>query len=68
MRNKDKWARYRKKRHNTNPSRGPYHFRAPSKMLYRVVKGMLPAKTFRGKQMLVKEKRVKRKNLIFNKN
>lgn len=54
LRNKDKWARYRKKRHNTNPSRGPYHFRAPSKMLYRVVKGMLPAKTFRGKQALAR--------------
>jgi large subunit ribosomal protein L13Ae len=54
LRNKDKWARYRKKRHNTNPVRGPYHFRAPSKMFFRVVKGMIPAKTFRGKQALAR--------------
>jgi large subunit ribosomal protein L13Ae len=54
LRNKDKWARYRNKRHNTNPVRGPYHFRAPSKMFFRVVKGMIPGKTFRGKQALAR--------------
>ena len=33
---------------NTNPSRGPYHFRAPSRILYKTVRGMVPHKTKRG--------------------
>jgi large subunit ribosomal protein L13Ae len=48
MRNKMKWARFRRKRTNTNPKRGPIHFRAPSKMLWRAVRGMVPHKTKRG--------------------
>jgi len=48
MRNKMKWARFRRKRTNTNPKKGPIHFRAPSKMLWRTVRGMLPHKTKRG--------------------
>ncbi|VEL12757.1 unnamed protein product [Protopolystoma xenopodis] len=41
-----------KKRMNTNPSRGPYHFRAPSKIFWRTVRGMLPHKLARGKEAL----------------
>jgi large subunit ribosomal protein L13Ae len=26
----------------TNPSRGPYHFRAPSKILWRTIRGCAP--------------------------
>ena len=37
-----------KKRHHTNPKKGPIHFRAPSRMFWRVVRGMLPHKTARG--------------------
>lgn len=37
---------------NTNPSRGPYHFRAPAKIFWRTVRGMLPHKLYRGKQAL----------------
>jgi large subunit ribosomal protein L13Ae len=48
MRNKMKWARFRRKRTNTNPKRGPLHFRAPSKMLWRAIRGMVPHKTKRG--------------------
>lgn len=33
---------------NTNPCRGPYHFRAPSRILYKTVRGMVPHKTKRG--------------------
>jgi len=40
------------KRMNTNPSRGPYHFRAPSKVFWRVVRGMIPHKLHRGKEAL----------------
>lgn len=51
-RNKLKYLEYLKKRCNVKPSRGPYHFRAPSKMFIRVVRGMLPHKTARGKEAM----------------
>ncbi|EDL22804.1 mCG23455, isoform CRA_c, partial [Mus musculus] len=41
-----------RKRMNTNPSRGPYHFRAPSRIFWRTVRGMLPHKTKRGQAAL----------------
>ena len=33
---------------NTKPSHGPIHFRAPAKILWRTVRGMIPHKTKRG--------------------
>merc|ERR1712134_54306 len=36
------------KRTNTNPKDGPFHHRAPSMMIKRMVRGMLPNKTGRG--------------------
>ena len=33
-----------RKKQNTNPSRGPFHFRAPSKMVYRAIRGMMQHK------------------------
>merc|ERR1712243_496233 len=48
-RNKLKVLEYLRKRHLTKPSRGPFHGRAPSKMLKHVIRGMLPHKTSRGK-------------------
>merc|ERR1712029_3798 len=37
------------KRHLVNPKKsGPFHFRAPSKVLFRAIRGMLPHKTARG--------------------
>eukprot|EP00745_Piridium_sociabile_P031407 TRINITY_DN52010_c0_g1_i1.p1 TRINITY_DN52010_c0_g1~~TRINITY_DN52010_c0_g1_i1.p1 ORF type:complete len:203 (-),score=44.25 TRINITY_DN52010_c0_g1_i1:94-702(-) len=51
-RNKLKYLEYLKKRCNVKPSRGPFHFRAPSKMFIRVVRGMLPHKTARGKEAM----------------
>ncbi|KAL7008390.1 60S ribosomal protein L16A [Cystobasidiomycetes sp. EMM_F5] len=37
------------KRHLVNPKKsGPFHFRAPSKILYRAIRGMIPHKTARG--------------------
>merc|ERR1711962_695676 len=41
-RNKLKVFDYLRKRMNTKPSTGPYHFRAPSKCLFKVVRGMVP--------------------------
>merc|ERR1711963_1083369 len=51
-RNKLKYLEFLRKRMNTKPSRGPYHFRAPSKIFWRTVRGMLPHKLNRGKEAL----------------
>ena len=41
------------KRHVTNPRRsGPFHFKAPSRLFWRAIRGMLPHKTERGKAAL----------------
>ncbi len=40
---------FKKKNSNTNPRKGgPYHFKAPSKIFWRAVRGMVPHKTKRG--------------------
>jgi large subunit ribosomal protein L13Ae len=36
------------KRCIVNPSKGAFHFRAPSRMFYRTIRGMIPHKTARG--------------------
>jgi len=52
FRNKEVFARFLRKTTNTNPLRGPWHYRSPSKILWRVIRGMLPHKTERGKAAL----------------
>ncbi|NWY89494.1 RL13A protein, partial [Loxia curvirostra] len=58
-----KFLAFLRKRMNTNPSRGPFHFRAPSRIFWRTVRGpspqphllahgMLPHKTKRGQAAL----------------
>ncbi|XP_072178943.1 large ribosomal subunit protein uL13-like [Diadema setosum] len=51
-RNKLKYMQFMRKRTNTKPSRGPYHLRSPSRMFWRVIRGMLPHKRTRGKDAL----------------
>ncbi|XP_064628362.1 large ribosomal subunit protein uL13-like [Lineus longissimus] len=51
-RNKLKYLDFIKKRCNVNPKRGPFHFRAPSKIFWRTVRGMVPHKISRGKEAL----------------
>ncbi|CAG2160005.1 unnamed protein product, partial [Oppiella nova] len=51
-RNKLKYLSFLRKKCNVNPSRGPYHYRAPSKIFWRTVRGMLPHKTKRGDKAL----------------
>ncbi|XP_035686113.1 60S ribosomal protein L13a-like [Branchiostoma floridae] len=51
-RNKLKYLEFLRKRTNTKPSRGPFHLRAPSRIFWRTVRGMLPHKTTRGAQAL----------------
>ncbi|KAK9828608.1 hypothetical protein WJX72_001019 [[Myrmecia] bisecta] len=48
VRQKAKYERFLRKRMNTNPKHGPIHFRAPSRILWRTVRGMVPHKTKRG--------------------
>lgn len=55
-RNKVKYAEFRRKRMNTNPKKGPIHFRAPSRILWRTVRGMMEHKTARGKAALARLK------------
>uniref|UniRef100_A0A7S2NUX4 60S ribosomal protein L13a n=1 Tax=Zooxanthella nutricula TaxID=1333877 RepID=A0A7S2NUX4_9DINO len=43
-----KYANFKRKHTNSNPRRGPYHERAPAKILWRTIRGMVPHKTARG--------------------
>merc|ERR1712098_469051 len=53
IRNKFKYLAFLRKRCNVNPeSGGPFHFRAPSKILWRTIRGMIPHKTTRGEKAL----------------
>jgi len=56
FRNKLKYASFVRKRTNTNPTRGPWHYRAPSRILWRVIRGMVPHKTERAKAALARLK------------
>ena len=52
FRNKLRFLSYLRKRMCTNPVRGPYHFRAPSKIFFKAVRGMVPRKSARGQAAL----------------
>merc|ERR1712039_733834 len=43
-----KYANFKRKHTNSNPRHGPFHQRAPSKILWRTIRGMVPHKTPRG--------------------
>jgi len=45
FRNKVRFAEFLRKRLLTNPNRGHIHYRAPARMLWRTIRGMLPHKT-----------------------
>eukprot|EP01023_Acetabularia_acetabulum_P041651 TRINITY_DN406_c0_g1_i1.p2 TRINITY_DN406_c0_g1~~TRINITY_DN406_c0_g1_i1.p2 ORF type:complete len:190 (-),score=39.31 TRINITY_DN406_c0_g1_i1:187-756(-) len=48
VRQKMKFHRFLRKRTLTQPSDGPFHYRAPARILWRTVRGMLPHRTKRG--------------------
>ena len=48
IRNKYAFLRFLNKKTLTNPKKGPIHYRAPSRMLWRTIRGMIPHKTKRG--------------------
>lgn len=52
FRNKLKYHDYLRKATRYNKSKGPFHFRAPSRILYKAIRGMIPHKTARGKAAL----------------
>lgn len=52
FRNKLKYHAYLRKSTRFNKNRGPFHFRAPSRIFYKAVRGMIPHKTARGKAAL----------------
>lgn len=51
-RNRTFYAQFRNKRMNTNPSRGPYHFKSPAMIVWRTIRGMVNQKTARGQEAL----------------
>ncbi|KAJ1926006.1 60S ribosomal protein L16A [Tieghemiomyces parasiticus] len=52
MRNKLRLQTFMKKRCLVNPKKGPFHHRAPSRIFYRAVRGMVPHRTTRGKNAM----------------
>lgn len=51
------YLEFKNKNSNTNPRHGgPHHYRSPSKMFWRVIRGMVPHKTKRGAAALEKLK------------
>ena len=56
FRNRLKFREFLNKHKNTNHRRGAFHFRTPSRIFWRTVRGMLPHKTARGSAALDKLK------------
>mmetsp|Transcript_20762 Transcript_20762/g.49335 ORF Transcript_20762/g.49335 Transcript_20762/m.49335 type:complete len:204 (-) Transcript_20762:55-666(-) len=52
IRNKLLYMSQFRKRMNTNPQKGPIHYRAPSRIVWRTIRGMMPHKTDRGAHAL----------------
>merc|ERR1719420_828399 len=52
--NKLRFQSFMRKRHATNPARGPFHSRSPSAIFARTVRGMLPSKTKRGAEAFMR--------------
>ena len=45
-----------KKRTHTNPRHGPFHFKTPSQVFWKTIRGMIPHKTFKGSDALMRLK------------
>ena len=52
FRNRLVFMEYLRKRMNSNPTRGFKHYRSPSRMLFKSIRGMLPRKTARGEHAM----------------
>lgn len=56
VRQRAKYERFLRKRMLTQPSKGPIHFRAPSRIIWRTIRGMVPHKTQRGADAMARLK------------
>ena len=56
FRNKLKFTEFLRKARNTNPRKSHIHYRAPSRILWKTVRGMIPHKTARGEAALARLK------------
>jgi len=52
FRNQLIWSKFLQHRGNTNPKRGPIHYRSPARMLWRTIRGMMPHFTKRAQAAL----------------
>lgn len=52
VRNRVKYAQFRRKHMNTNPRKGPFHFKSPAMMVWRTIRGMVNQTTSRGQDAL----------------
>jgi len=52
FRNQLIFSKFLQHRGNTNPKRGPIHYRSPSRILWRTIRGMMPHKSKRGQAAL----------------
>lgn len=52
VRNRVKYAQFRRKRMNTNPRKGPFHFKSPARIVWRTIRGMVHQKTQRGQDAI----------------
>merc|ERR1712233_92156 len=55
-RNGCKFAAFLKKRTNSNPTKGPFHFRSPARIVWRAIRGMVPHKLWRGANAMARLK------------
>lgn len=52
VRNQVKYAQFRAKHMNTNPRKGPFHYKSPAMMVWRTIRGMVHQKTARGQDAI----------------
>ncbi|CAB9514851.1 60S ribosomal protein L13a (Fragment) [Seminavis robusta] len=51
-RNRTKYAQFRRKAMNTNPRKGPFHYKSPARIVWRTIRGMVHQKTARGQDAI----------------
>lgn len=52
VRNRVKYAQFRNKAMNTNPRKGPFHYKSPARMVWRTIRGMCNQQSARGQEAL----------------
>merc|ERR1712226_16159 len=55
-RNCMKFSSFLRKRTNSNPRKGPFHFRSPARIMWRAIRGMVPHKLWKGKMAMARLK------------